>query len=74
MEQNEAGSEFMRQARIIMGEAGKAETPQRAARIAVFAMLVMLDDSDEHFGEDYRVFIQERDDSLTAVNFFHHDL
>lgn len=74
MEQNESGSEFMNRAREIMKEAGKAETPERAARLAIFAVLVMLDDSGEYLGPSYRVFIQQNDDSLTAVNFFHHDL
>lgn len=70
----EAGNDFLDACRAIIAECAKLESPERAARVAVFAMLVMLDGSGEHVGENYRVFIKSDDGSLLAIQFFHHDL
>ena len=56
---NTAGKNFLQASRDIIAECSKLETPERAARVAVFSMLVMLDGSGEHIGEQYRLFTEK---------------
>ncbi len=67
---NEQGKEFLDEVREIYRECSKQETPERAARITAFSILVMLDGSGEHCGTKYRVLTEE----FELVEFFHHDL
>lgn len=60
----------MEEAKSIIAECSRLESPARAAHVAVFAMLVMLDGSGEHIGEQYKLLTE--DDK--PVEFFHHDL
>lgn len=67
---NKAGVIFLNEARSIIAECSRLESPAQAARVAVFAMLVMLDGSGEHVGEKYRLLTE----GGKPVEFFHHDL
>ena len=66
---NEQGKLFLDEVRAIYKECSKLETPERAAKVTAFSILVMLDGSGEHIGVDYRVLTKD----FELVDFFHHD-
>ena len=68
---NELGKQFLQEARGIIEECARLKTPERAARVAVFSMLVMLDGSGEHCDFPTCHVITEDGEQ---VEFFHHDL
>ncbi len=67
---NEQGKEFLKKVRGIYQECARIETPERAARVTAFSILVMLDGSGEFPGTSYRVLTED----FELVEFFHHDL
>ncbi len=67
---NKQGKEFLDKVREIYTECSRIESPEQAARITAFSIMVMLDGSGEHCGTQYRVLTED----FELVDFFHHDL
>lgn len=67
---NELGEELLDRIREIIKECGCLPTPERAALVTAFSIMVMLDGSGESLGRQYRVYTEDGE----PVLFFHHDL
>ena len=67
---NKAGKDFLKEVRDIIKDCSRLESPEHAAHVAVFSILVMLDGSGEYIGEQYKLLTE--DDK--PVEFLHHDL
>ena len=67
---NKAGEKFLNEVRAIITECARLESPERAAHVAAFSILVLLDGSQEHVGEQFKVLTEDN----KPVEFFHHEL
>lgn len=67
------GKIFLDECRSIIQECQRLPS-DRIARVAIFALCVMLDGSGEHSGPEYVLSVRNSDGELEPVEFFHHDL
>jgi len=66
----ELGRELLKEVRDIIDDCSNLPTPERAARVVAFAILVVLDGSGEHVGRQYKIFTEDGE----PVQFNHGDL
>ncbi len=71
---NKNGEEFLGRCREIIKECSRLNTSERAARVAIFSLCVMLDGSGEDCGPEYMLTVRNENNGVDPVRFFHHDL
>jgi hypothetical protein len=67
---NKCGEKFLRTVRGIVRECSEYQSPAKAARLTAFSLLVALDGSGEHCGDQFRIVAEDGE----LAEFCHHDL